>query len=130
MATLQFHLNTQKLKPRQMIQDLNLGCIVFNKLGIVRLVVKFTIMILAPQLIFDLTPAELISSNLLYSIEGQKYGMLCHYQLRLPLVCPPSKESFLISSVNCMKRPTLLKSQYNVSTGLKVLTYLRGDLSV
>ena len=54
------------------------------------------------------TTAELISSNLLYSIEGQKYGMLCHYQLRLPLVYPPSKESFLISSVNCMKRPTLL----------------------
>ena len=42
------------------------------------------------------------------SLEGQKYGMLCHYQLRLPLVYSPSKESFLISSVNCMKRPTLL----------------------
>ena len=28
--------------------------------------------------------------------------------LRLPLAYPPSKESFLISSVNCMKRPTLL----------------------
>ena len=65
-------------------------------------------MILEPQLIFDLTPAEIISSNLLYSIEGQKYGMLFHYQLRLPLVYLPSKESFLISSVNCMKRPTLL----------------------
>ena len=64
-------------------------------------------LLLEPQLIFDLTPAELISSNLLYSIEGQKYGMLCHYQLPLPLVYPPSKESFLISSVNCMKRLTL-----------------------
>ena len=64
-------------------------------------------MIPDPQLIFDLIPAELISNNSLYSFGGQRYGMLCHYQLRLPLVYLPSKESFLISLVNGMKRPTL-----------------------
>ena len=47
------------------------------------------------QLIFDLIPAKLISSNLLYSFEGQKYGMLCNYQLRLPLVYPPLKERYM-----------------------------------
>ena len=74
------------------------------------LVLKFIIIIPEPQLIFDLITAELISSNLLYSFEGQKYGILYHYQLRLPLVYPSSKESFLISSVSCMKRPTSLTS--------------------
>ena len=72
-------------------------------------------------------------SNLLYSLEGQKYGMLCHYQLRLPLVYPSSKESFLIFSVNCMKRPTHVfivlppyakKSKYGDFTSLTVLTHL------
>ena len=73
-----------------------------------------------PQLIFNLILAELISSNLLYSFESRKYGMLCHYQLRPSLVYPPSKENFLISSVNFMKRPTLLCLYSFVTVCLKI----------
>ena len=51
----------------------------------------------------------------IFSFGGQRYGMLSHHQLRLPLVYPPSKESFLISQVNCMKRRTLL-CPYSLAT--------------
>ena len=49
------------------------------------------VMTLKPQLIFDLTPAELISSNLLYSLEGQE---LIWNALPLSITSSPTLSTF------------------------------------